>query len=161
MKLLIRFLTIFIFVGLFSLVLMNVFKVEFGTTDYWHKHGVFLLIGLTIFPRLTLLFSSIASGGFIWWLSFIFAPRILVAFLATIAYFQTNPILVVMSWLIALGGEVFEKYGLSQRGNVRVFKMGSFGSASNPMGGMYQDHQEKAAKQFPDDAIEAEFTKKD
>lgn len=47
-------------------MMMDIFKTEFGTIDYFQKHGVFLLAGLAIFPRLTLLFSSIATGGFLW-----------------------------------------------------------------------------------------------
>jgi len=61
------------------------------------------------FPRLTLLFSSVAFGGLFWWLGFIFAPRLLVAILATTAYWQTNTVLVVLTWIWAVGGESAEK----------------------------------------------------
>ncbi len=82
----------------------------FGTVDYWSMHGILFLIAISLFPRLTLLFSNVASGGLFWWLGWFFAPRLLVAFLATISYWRTNPILVIISWLIALGGESSEKY---------------------------------------------------
>ena len=90
-------------------VLMDTMNTKFGTVDFFQKHGLFFLIFITLFPRLTLLFSSVAFGGFFWWLGFIFCPRILVASLATVAYFHTNPILVVISWIVALGGETMEK----------------------------------------------------
>ncbi|MCC6137946.1 MAG: hypothetical protein IT287_04895 [Bdellovibrionaceae bacterium] len=93
-------------------------------TSYWDNHGIFLLFFITIFPRLTLLFSSIAFGGFFWWIGFIFAPRILVAVLATMSYIQTNPVLVIISWLVALSGESTEKYTLRNkvRTSARVTK---------------------------------------
>ena len=79
--------------------------------NFWHVHGVFFILFMFFFPRLTLLFSSVPFGGFFWWLGWIFAPRLLVAVLATINYWQTNPILVVLSWCWALSGETAEKKG--------------------------------------------------
>jgi len=99
-------------------VAIDVFDVEFGTTSYWTHHGTWLLIGLALLPRLTLLLSSIATGGVLWWLGWLFAPRILIASLATVAYFKVNPVLVVIAWLVALGGETTEKYCV-QRGAAR------------------------------------------
>ena len=85
------------------------FGVTFGHYDFWNHHGIFFLIAIATFPRLTLLFSSVAFGGLFWWVGFFFAPRILVATLATLAYWNENPILVVISWLVAFGGESSEK----------------------------------------------------
>lgn len=133
-------------------MMMDVLKTEFGTVDYFQKHGVFLLAGLAIFPRLTLLFSSIATGGFLWWAAFLFCPRILVATLATVAYFQTNPVLVVMSWLIALGGEVFEKWGLGRQNKSFVFR-----TYRAPQ----QEYAQRSQRVDDSNVIEAEFTKKD
>lgn len=133
-------------------VMMDSFQMNFGTTDFFHKHGVFFLIGITIFPRLTLLFSSVATGGFVWWLAFFFCPRVLVATLATVNYFHTNPVLVVISWLVALGGEVAEKWGIGGRRNKFVFRT----YRAQP-----QYHSEAPLK--PEiqngDVIDAEFTK--
>lgn len=84
-------------------------------TSFWDNHGILFLFFITIFPRLTLLFSNIAFGGFFWWMGFIFAPRILVAVLATMSYLQTNPILVAISWVVALSGESTEKYTLRRQ----------------------------------------------
>jgi hypothetical protein len=89
--------------------------VVFGRESYWAHHGVFLLIFLTFFPRLTLLFSSLPFGGLWWWLGFFFLPRYLVAMLATISYGLVNPFLVTCAWVVALAGESTEKYVVKRR----------------------------------------------
>lgn len=103
-------------------LLMTYTEVPFLEENFWDNHGVFLLIFITLFPRLTLLFSSIPFGGLLWWLGFIFAPRILVATLATITYWEVNPVLVVISWLVAISGESGEKSVLNTQ--VRVVRTG-------------------------------------
>ena len=118
MGLFLRILVFFCAISLASGVLVRLFNVEFGSTSFWQDHGLFFLLFITLFPRLTLLLSNVISGGFIWWIAWIFAPRILVATLATISYWQTNPILVVISWLIAWGGETSEKYFVTSRRNI-------------------------------------------
>ncbi|MFY7993407.1 MAG: hypothetical protein ACOVP4_08965 [Bacteriovoracaceae bacterium] len=135
-------------------MMMDVFKTSFGTVDYFQKHGLFFLVFITFFPRLTLLFSSVASGGFLWWAAWVFCPRILVATLATVSYFHTNPLLVVMSWLIALGGEAFEKWGLGRKKNTFVFR--TYRAAP-------ENYSTQTQERKVDDGnvIEAEFTKKD
>ncbi len=97
---------------------MNFTDVKFGIENYWDNHGVWFLIFITMFPRLTLLFSSVPFGGFFWWLGFFFAPRILVAILATVSYWEQNPVLVVISWLMAIGGESGEKVVVRNRYDV-------------------------------------------
>jgi uncharacterized membrane protein YGL010W len=134
-------------------VMMDVMQTEFGTVNYWDRRGIFFLIFITFFPRLTLLFSSVAFGGVFWWLGFIFLPRILVAALATVSYFHTNPVLVVISWLVAFGGEVFEKRGLG-RGS---FVIKTYRPGRPP----YQDDSTSGPVIGDDGVIEAEFTKKD
>jgi hypothetical protein len=111
---------VFIFLALTgaATLLMNHSDIRLGNTNFWDEHGIFFLIFITLFPRLTLLFSTVPFGGFFWWLGFIFTPRILVAILATIAYWQQNPILVLISWLVALGGESGEKFYISSKTNV-------------------------------------------
>jgi hypothetical protein len=98
-----------------STLLYNYTDVQLGTINYFDKHGWIFLFSIALFPRLTLLvsgliFNTIAFGGLFWWLGFFFAPRILVATLATISYWNTNKVLVIFSWLIALGGESSEKF---------------------------------------------------
>lgn len=140
-------------------MMMDIFKTPFGTVDFFQKHGVFFLIFITFFPRLTLLFSSVVSGGFFWWLGFFFCPRILVASLATVAYFHTNPVLVTISWVVALGGETMEKAGLTggkKRFVFRTYNMGNMGGGTRP----YQEEPRPHTSINKDDAIEAEFTKR-
>ncbi|RYZ60206.1 MAG: hypothetical protein EOP07_01625 [Proteobacteria bacterium] len=84
--------------------------------NFWDVHGLLFIAFMFFFPRLTLLFSSVATGGILWWLGFIFAPRLLVAILATMAYWTTNPILVVCAWIWALSGETAEKTVVKRRG---------------------------------------------
>ena len=93
-----------------TLIAIGVFDVELSKENYWDYHGVWLLICLTFFPRLALLFSSIPFGGIWWWLGLIFCPHYLVAILATIHYWPKNVFLVTVAWCVALSGEVFEKY---------------------------------------------------
>lgn len=80
-----------------------------GKMNFWDNHGLFFILAMAFFPRLTLLFSSVPFGGVLWWLGFVFAPRILVAVLATMTYLETNPILVTLTWIWALSGETVEK----------------------------------------------------
>ncbi len=114
MKLFLKILIVFLVITGATTLLVEQFGVSLGHTDYWDVRGVFFLLFITTFPRLTLLFSSVPFGGVFWWLGWFFAPRILVAILATLAYWQTNPVLVTMSWLIALSGETGEKFALSK-----------------------------------------------
>lgn len=91
-------------------LLTGVFGTEFGEANYWDFHGVFFLICIALFPRLTLLLSGVPWGGVFWWLGWVFVPRFLVAVAATLAYWKSNPVLVIFAWLFAFGGESSEKY---------------------------------------------------
>lgn len=71
--------------------------------DYWDQHGFLILVCLALFPRLTLLLASFATGGLLWWLGWLFCPHLLVAILS-LSYWDTNWVLVIFAWLIALGG---------------------------------------------------------
>ena len=120
MKTLFKIAIIFLCITGATTLLYNYAGMEFGNIDYFTKHGWFFLFSVALFPRLTLLVSgllvgSIELGGLFWWLGFFFAPRILVASLATAAYWKTNPVLVILSWLIALGGESSEKFVITKR----------------------------------------------
>lgn len=115
MKTLIKIVIIFLAITGASSILIQYTDMSFGKTDFFEIHGWLFLVSITFFPRLTLLFSSVAFGGFFWWIGFIITPRFLVAILATIAYWHTNPILVTISWLVAISGETSEKYALSRK----------------------------------------------
>lgn len=108
----VRGILFFIILVLVSSFFATTLHFPFGTVDFFAKHGFLFLIFIAFFPRLTLLLSSVPFGGLFWWLGWLFFPRILVAVLATFAYAQTNPILVTISWLVALGGESAEKWSI-------------------------------------------------
>lgn len=152
MTTILRGIAIFLLLSVATGVMVQVFDTEFGTINFWQKRGVFFLFFVTLFPRLTLLFSSVATGGIFWWLGFFFTPRLLVAALATISYFNTNPVLVTISWLIALGGEVFEKWGVMNNRRF-VFRTYHFRGP-----GAYHDVRPHSQLD-QSDVIEAEFRK--
>lgn len=104
-----RFLVVFLAITGATVLAGRFLELPFGTSNFWDHHGLLFLFFITTFPRLTLLLSDVAFGGLFWWLGWLFVPRILVAVLATLAYWQQNPVLVVVSWIIALGGESSEK----------------------------------------------------
>jgi hypothetical protein len=138
-------------------VMMDTLQTEFGRIDFFQKHSVFFLFFISLLPRVTLILSSVATGGILWWLGFFFCPRILVASLATVSYFHTNPVLVTLSWIIALGGETMEKVGLGKGKRRFVFRtyrqgqsFGNSGPSAPPRHTTLGDG----------DVIEAEFTKK-
>ena len=71
--------------------------------DFWQNHGWLFLLGLTVFPRITLLFFSSVSFGFWIILGWIFVPHFVVAILATSIYWNTNPVLCIIAWFVAFG----------------------------------------------------------
>ena len=71
--------------------------------DFFDTHGVAVLLGLAIFPRITLLLASFATGGFFWWIGWFITPHLLVAILS-LSYWDTNPVLVVIAWFMAICG---------------------------------------------------------
>jgi len=90
-------------------------------TGFWHFHGWFFILAMCFFPRLTLLLSSVASGGVLWWLGWLFTPRLLVAILATCSYWHTNPFLVILTWVWALCGESTEKKTATKKIKTKVY----------------------------------------
>lgn len=153
MKLFVQLLVLFLAITGAASLLVSSGNVEFGKIDYWNNHGVFLLFFLTLFPRLTLFCSSIPFGGLLWWLGFFFAPRLLVACLATAAYWQTNPFLVVVAWFIAISGESAEKWGFNQRFHVNIGGR-SFGNASS-------QQRPRPHSTVNDNVVDAEFRRMD
>lgn len=77
--------------------------------NFWDNHTVLFILGMCIFPRLTMLFATTFGGGILYWLGWVFAPRLTVAVIATILYREQNPVLVVLSWICAFSGEFYEK----------------------------------------------------
>ena len=115
MKTLIRILILFLAITGAVSLFMNTSDLKFSEAIYWDHHGFGFLVFITFFPRLTLLFSSVPFGGLFWWLGWFFTPRILVAILATLNYWKMNPVLVLISWVVALSGESGEKWVASRR----------------------------------------------
>ena len=77
--------------------------------NFWQAHGLFFLLGLVFFPRITVFFFSQVTGGLVFWVFFLFFPRLVIPILAAYHYWGTNPVLVILSFLICLGGETSEK----------------------------------------------------
>jgi hypothetical protein len=71
--------------------------------NYWDVHGWLFLVGITLFPRLTMLFFTAAPWGWLAWLGWIVWPNLLAAVLATTFYWRTNPVLCVCAWLMVAG----------------------------------------------------------
>lgn len=97
---------LFLFIGF--QIAQHFYQITFPTQNFFLFHSFFYLFGLSIFPRITLLISA-SLGGILWWIGFIFFPRLLIAILASYYYFATNPFLVFLSWVIAINGENLEK----------------------------------------------------
>ena len=87
-----------------------------NTINYFENHGWawLQLVLWFLFPRLSFIFLSAMTGGFFFWLGVLIFPRIMVAYWATFYYWDTNPILCLIAWLLALGIEPFEKYKTSK-----------------------------------------------
>lgn len=86
--------------------------------NFWDVHGFFFVFFMCFFPRLTMLFgTAVVStfGGPLFWIGWLLAPRLTVAIIGTTIYWDTNPILCVITWLWALGGESTEKSAVSKR----------------------------------------------
>ena len=77
--------------------------------DYWLIHGVLYAIALVFFPRITVWFFSCVSGGIIFWIFFLLFPRFFIPIIAAAAYWDTNPILVILSFGVFWPTEVTEK----------------------------------------------------
>ena len=77
--------------------------------DFWDSHSILFVIAMFFFPRLTMLFFTSYGGGLLYWLGWLFAPRLTVAIIATMLYGDTNIVMVVLAWFWALGGESTEK----------------------------------------------------
>jgi hypothetical protein len=77
--------------------------------NFWDNHSILFVLAMMFFPRLTMLFATSYGGGLFYWLGWLFLPRVTVAIIATVLYWETNPVLVVLTFLWALCGEGAEK----------------------------------------------------
>lgn len=152
-----KILLLFLAITGLSSILMQSTSFDFGTINYWQTRGVFFLIFVTLFPRLTLLFSSVVSGGVLWWIAWLFAPRFLVAFLATLAYWQTNPILVMIAWFVAFSGETSEKTFVINKGRPFQYKSTVIINGERRGADSTQEHFQGNQQSIDGDTIEADF----
>lgn len=72
-------------------------------TDIVAGHGILFLIGLALFPRITLLFFAATPFGWLAWIGWLIAPHFLVAVLS-LPYWQDHPYLVIVAWIMAFVG---------------------------------------------------------
>lgn len=85
--------------------------------SFWDAHGIWtgmwLILFLAMFPRLTMLVTGICFMGFahpiLYFFGWLLTPRLTVAILATSFYWHTNPVLCVLAWMTAFIGESVEK----------------------------------------------------
>jgi hypothetical protein len=66
-------------------------------------HGIWFLIGLAIFPRITLLLFASTPFGWLAWSGWLIAPHFLVAFLS-LPFWNSHPVLVIIAWIMAFVG---------------------------------------------------------
>lgn len=74
--------------------------------NFWDVHGLWFILFLFLFPRLTMLVTGIFATfmGFWFFLGWIFVPRIVIAVLATTYYWDTNAFLCFLTWFWAITG---------------------------------------------------------
>lgn len=80
-----------------------------------HTHYLWALFGFAFFPRITLWFFALITGGFWFWVGVFFIPHIMIAYWATHYYWDTNPVLCILSWFIAFGGSKSESKVIKSR----------------------------------------------
>lgn len=66
-----------------------------------------VLIGLALFPRITLLFFAATPFGWLAWIGWLFAPHLLVAILS-LPFWESHPVLVIIAWITAIFGTLGE-----------------------------------------------------
>lgn len=83
--------------------------------NFWDYHGILFILAMFFFPRLTMLFATTVGGGFFYWLGWLVAPRLTVAIIATSLFYEHNVVLLIFTWIWALGGEFGEKTVIKSR----------------------------------------------
>lgn len=104
-----KYKNLLIILNLFFITACSTTQVSQSGENFFDNHTTIQLLGWLFFPRLMFIFFSAMTGGFLFWVGVIFVPRIMVAFWATTYYWDTNPILCLISWIVAFSGESSEK----------------------------------------------------
>lgn len=73
--------------------------------NFWDVHGVLFIVVMYFFPRIAMLLATTVGGGILYWVGWLFVPRLTVAILASHCFWVTNPVLVILTWLWALAKE--------------------------------------------------------
>lgn len=105
----IKSLTSPLFILLFLITGLAFSATDSRPLDFFAAHSILHLLGWALVPRIMFIFFSIISGGILFWIGVIFIPRIMVAYWATVYYWDTNMLLCVIAWLMAVSGEFGEK----------------------------------------------------
>lgn len=84
-----------------------------SVVSVFQNHGVWFLLGMAFFPRLTMLIAGLTSalGGPLFWFGFALLPHIMVAVIASLMYWDKNPIVVLCAWFFAIWGTIAEIRG--------------------------------------------------
>ncbi len=105
-------------------------------------YGIITLVGLSFFPRFSMLLLtsiSFSSMSPLFYLGWIFTPHLTVSILATDWYWNTDYHLVIISWIIALGGENIEKKYAKNKSKNFSFKWNLY-SSSDATKYKYEDY---------------------
>ena len=75
--------------------------------NFFDVHSGWYIFFLLLFPRISMLAMGVCVAPWaypvLFWLGWIFAPRFVVAILATTFYWNANPILCILAWGLAFG----------------------------------------------------------
>lgn len=87
--------------------------------DFWAEHGTWngiaVLLGFACFPRLMLLFVVTTPFDPMAWVVWAVSPSLVVAYLASVGYWDTNPFLVLAAWAIAIPKAIIAKEWASEK----------------------------------------------
>ena len=85
--------------------------------NFWDVHGMWFVFFMFCFPRLTMLCTGIFMSFMspLFFIGWLILPRLTVAILATSIYWDTNPVVCVLSWLWAFSGESAEKKSVTSK----------------------------------------------
>jgi len=71
--------------------------------DFWAQHSILFVIGLILWPRILLIyFGFIAPMSIPPILGMVFVPRMFLTGILTPMYWEVNPILIVICWILSV-----------------------------------------------------------